>query len=286
VLRIALPNKGRLSEDARDLLGDAGLDLRIHDPRALRATVGGEFEAIFVRTQDIPEFVADGVADIGVTGWDLIQESGRNLVSRLDLGFGACRLVVAVKQDSAVANVTDLQDGTRVATAFPAIARRFFAERERNIELVPVCGATEIAPHLGIADVVVDLTSTGSTLKTNGLREIDTILQSTAHLVTLPSIEDESRCEAISTLVDACASVLRARDKRYLMANVPRSRLPEVREVLPGLNGPTVVDILADPSQVAVHAVVPVKSVYRTIAQLKRLGAEGILLTRIERLTP
>ncbi|MBL0938981.1 MAG: ATP phosphoribosyltransferase [Gemmatimonadaceae bacterium] len=296
MLRIALPNKGRLSEDTRELFNDAGLEVRSSGERALTASLGGEFEAIFVRAQDIPEFVADGAADVGVTGWDLVNESGRELTSHLDLGFGRCRLVVAAREDSGVRSVEDIgQDGApvRVATVFPNIARRFFAERGRPVDIVPVSGAAEIAPHLGIADIVVDLTSTGSTLRVNGLREIDTVLRSSAHLITAvdgprrgTASEAEERLRALEELATALGSVIRARGQRYLMANVPRDVLPQVRGVLPGLNGPTVIDIANHGKYVAVHAVVSADTIYRTIAQLRGLGAEGILVTRIERLVP
>lgn len=294
MLRIALPNKGRLSEDTRELFNDAGLEVRSSGERALTASLGGEFEAIFVRAQDIPEFVADGAADVGVTGMDLVSESERPLVSHLDLGFGKCRLVVAAKDDAGLTSIADIVARTasapsRVATVFPRIAKRFFAERGCNVEIVPVSGAAEIAPHLGIADIVVDLTSTGSTLRVNGLREVETVMLSSAHLITAvngPRNGDAKRAVELEELVTALGSVIRARSQRYLMANVPRAALDQVRAVLPGLNGPTVIDIADHGKYVAVHAVVAADAVYRTISQLRVLGGEGILVTRIERLVP
>ena len=295
MLRIALPNKGRLAEDARELFKDAGLEARASSERALTASLGGEFEAIFVRAQDIPEFVADGAADVGVTGWDLVCESGRELRELLDLGFGRCRIVVAAREESGVASLDDLPgDGTtapppRVATVFPRVTARFFAEAGRPVTIVPVSGACEIAPHLGIADIVVDLTSTGSTLRTNGLREVATVLHSTARLVTRPELavaRGTSAAVALGELATALESVLRARGQRYVMANVPRAALEQVKQVLPGLRGPTVIDVLNGGTHVAVHAVVPAHAIFRTIANLKGLGGEGILVTRIERLMP
>ena len=285
MLRIALPNKGRLAEDVRGVFADAGLEIRSNDERALTASLGGEFEAIFVRSQDIPELVSDGVADAGVTGWDLICETGRPVDARLDLEFGRCRLVLAVREDSGIERPEQLPAGARAATVFPRLARAFFGERGLAVEVVPVSGAAEVAPHLGIADVVVDLTSTGSTLRTNGLKEICTLLESTARLVARPGLAGD-RARALRELEDALASVLRARGKRYLMANVPRARLEAVREVLPGLSGPTVIELYGAGPLVAVHAVVSESSLYRTVAALKALGGEGILVTRIERLLP
>ena len=287
MLRIALPNKGRLSQDARELFTDAGLEIRAAGPRALTASLGGEFQALFVRAQDIPEFVADGAADAGVTGFDLIQESGRALDELADLEFGRCRLAVAAKEDSGIMTLDDIGNGMRVATVFPQITKRFFAERGAKVEVVPVSGAAEIAPHIGIADVIVDLVSTGSTLRVNGLRELATVLESTSRLVSTPAVRaDAARSRALGELVAALNSVLAARGKRYVMANVPRARLDEVKRVVPGLNGPTVIDIMNGGEHVAVHSVVNAATIYRTIADLKALGAEGILVTRIERLMP
>jgi len=288
MLRIALPNKGRLAEETRELFEDAGLPMRPRGDRALTASLGGEFEAIFVRAQDIPEFVADGAADAGITGWDLVCESERDLDVRLDLGFGACRLVVAAREDSGIQHLDQIV-AERVATVFPRVTRSFFERRSCRVEVVPVSGAAEIAPHLGIADIVVDLTSTGSTLKVNGLREVATVLESTARLVTRVANGDRldpGKRRALDDLADALASVLRARGQRYVMANVPRAALDRVKEVLPGLNGPTVIDILDGGQHVAVHAVVPETAIFRTIARLKALGGAGILVTRIERLMP
>lgn len=284
MLRIAIPNKGRLNLDARSLLADAGLEVRSSSERALVASLGGEFEAIFVRAQDIPEFVADGAADVGITGWDLTVESGRDLESRLDLAFGRCRLVLAVRDESPVRSVADIPRDARIATVFPRLTRDYLARAGKTAELVPVSGAVEIAPHLGIADIIVDLTSTGSTLRVNGLREVDTVLESTARLIVARGTREDARTQTLDELTASLASVLAARDRRYVMANVPRARLDEVKRILPGISGPTVIDVMNGGSMVAVHAVAPAASIYRTINQLKAVGGEGILVTRIERL--
>lgn len=291
MLRIALPNKGRLADETRELFEDAGLGVRMAGPRALTASLGGEFEAIFVRAADIPELVADGAAQAGITGHDLCRESERPLEELLDLGFGRCRLVIAATDDSGITSLAELAaaGAPRVATMFPRTARRYFSDAGLEVELVPVSGATEVAPHLGIADIILDLTSTGSTLRTNGLREVETVLESSARLVTSADYRTRlapAQLVALGELASALGSVLNARDKRYLMANVPRATLDDVRRIVPGLSGPTVVDVLGSDDKVAVHAVVPSAGIFRTIASLKCLGAEGILVTRIERLTP
>lgn len=284
MFRIALPNKGRLADDARELFGDAGLEIRARGERALTASVGTDFEAVFVRARDIPEFVADGAADAGVTGWDLVAETNRGLASVADLEFGRCRLAVAATDDSGITSLADIRCGARVATSFPRVTADYFAAAARDVEIVPVSGAAEIAPHLGIADIIVDLVSTGSTLRVNGLREVATVLESSAHLVVAAGVPRDGR--TLDDLVAALQSVIRARGRRYVMANVLIDQLDAVRRVLPGLNGPTVVNILDGGKYVAVHAVVAAAAIYRTIADLKALGAEGILVTRIERLMP
>lgn len=286
-VRVALPNKGRLSDKAVALLEQAGLRPALNGDRALMADLGSDFQALFVRAADIPEYVADGAAEVGITGADLVAESGRDVVEVLDLGFGACRMVVAVRDDASERSAAELPAGTRVATSFPRTARAYFESLGTPIEVAPVTGATEIAPHLGVADVIVDLVSTGSTLRVNNLREVDTILTSTARLVANPVVLNGTGIgRAVQDLAAALESVLRAQAKRYLMANVPRERLDDVREVIPGINGPTIVEVLDGHAWVAAHAVVDADRIYQTIARLKALGAEGILVTRIERLLP
>jgi len=287
VLRIALPNKGRLHDKALDLFETAGLRAEFSSERALVAELGGTCQAIFVRAADIPEFVADGAADLGVTGADLVAENGREVKELLDLGFGRCHLAVAVPDNSGIRHPADIAPGSRIATSFPNLTRSYFDAMDVSIEIAPVTGATEIAPHLGVADVIVDLVSTGSTLRVNNLREIATILESTARVVANRAAwEDEGRRHTMTEVVTALESVLRARAKRYLMANVPRARLTEVKAVLPGINGPTIVEVEDSGDWVAAHAVVDADRVFQTIARLKALGAEGILVTRIERLMP
>jgi ATP phosphoribosyltransferase len=287
VIRVALPNKGRLSEKALELFERAGLRAEFTSERALVAGLGEEFRAIFVRAADIPEFVADGAAEVGVTGADLVAESGRDVRTLLDLGFGRCRLAIAVPEASPIQEVEDVPSGSRVATSFPRVTATFFRSAGIDVEVARVSGAAEIAPHLGVADVIVDLVSTGSTLRVNGLREVQTVLESTARLIASnEASSDPARAGRLEDLVTALESVIRAERKRYLMANVPRDRLDEVKRVLPGISGPTIVEVSDGGRWVAAHAVVDEDRVYHTIAGLKRLGAEGILVTRIERLMP
>ncbi|NLG09635.1 MAG: ATP phosphoribosyltransferase [Deinococcales bacterium] len=287
MLRIALPNKGRLAEGARTLLERAGLDLRFRGERALQATLGEGRTALFVRSADIPEFVANGAADLGITGRDLVEEAGCPVETLLELGYGACRVALAVRNDLPARDVADLPDGVRVATSFVNLTRRYFAAHGRSFELVPISGAAEITPLLGVADAIVDVVDTGSTLRSNGLRELGTLLDTSAVLIASPAaLADAERARAVSGFATTLESVLRARGKRYLMANVPRAALADIRRILPGINGPTVVNVLDETEIVAAHAVVDRRDVDRVIAELKAVGAEGILVTGIERLMP
>jgi len=283
-MRIAVPNKGRLHEPTVALLERAGLRVENGAERKLYAdTVDPDVSLVFARAADIPEYVADGAAEAGITGLDQERESGTELVDLLDLEFGRCRLVLAAPEDGEITAPADLADGT-VATEFPRVTGSYFAERGLSPEIVEVTGATELTPHVDMADAIVDITSTGTTLKVNRLAVVDTVLESSVRLFARPETADD---EAVDRLVTALSSVLAADGKRYLMMNAPRDRLDEVRDVIPGLGGPTVMDVAADENgdeRVAVHAVVDERAVYETVADLKDVGASGILVTEIERL--
>ena len=279
-MRIAVPNKGRLHDPTINLLERAGLPVTDGTNRRLYAeTVDPEVTLLFVRAADVPAYVADGAADMGITGYDQIHESGADLVDLLNLGYGTCRLVLAAPETGPVSTVSDLGGGT-VATEFPGVARDFFADREIDPEIVEVSGATELTPLVDIADAIVDITSTGTTLRVNGLDVIEDVLESSVRLVCRPDVTGEPKVEQVRT---ALRSVLSAEGKRYLMMNVPEKSLDDVREVIPGLGGPTVMDI-AGTDLVAVHAVVDERDVFEAINDVKREGASDVLVTEIERL--
>ena len=286
-MRIALPNKGRLADGVRTLFERAGLDLRFRGDRALQASFGEDRTALFVRSADIPEFVANGAADLGVTGLDLVEESEREVATLLELGFGRCRLGLAVRSTDPAQSVTDLPDGVKVATSFVNLTRRYFEANGKRADVVPIGGAAEVTPLLGVADAIVDVIDTGSTLRTNGLRQIGSLLESSAVLIANPAaLADPERGRQLTDFAGTLESVLRARGKRYLMANVPRAALADIRRILPGINGPTIVNVLDETEIVAAHAVVDQWEVDRVIAELKAVGAAGILVTPIERLMP
>jgi ATP phosphoribosyltransferase len=280
-LRLAIPNKGRMVDPALTLLHDAGLVFDEHD-RSLVAHVSNyELDILFVRTTDVIEFVRDGVAELGITGLDLLAESGVALEQVRTLGFGQCRLAVAVANDAPYAHVSDLR-GLRVATSHPSSARRFFENERVDVEVIALSGAVEVAPRLGLAEAIVDLVSTGSTLAMNGLRPIADVLESQAVLVASPDAMNgyAPRMAAIETMLSA---VLAARGRKYLMMNAPASHLAELESLLPGLESPSVIP-LAHEGMIAVHSVVGADDVWDLLPRLKAAGASGILVLPIEKI--
>jgi ATP phosphoribosyltransferase len=294
-MRIAVPNKGRLHEPTLSLLERAGLHVEETADRQLYAdTVDPDVSVLYARAADIPEYVRDGAADVGITGLDQAAESGGvaadpgaaaddDLVDLLDLEYGSCRLVLAAPEDDAIEHVDGLAGGT-VATEFPNITRDYLDRVGVDADVVTVTGATELTPHVDMADAIVDITSTGTTLKVNRLAVIDDVLDSSVRLFARP---DVATADKVTQVLTAFESVLAADGRRYLMMNVPKSRLDQVKDVIPGLGGPTVMNVEADETgteTVAVHAVVEERDVFATISELKAVGASGILVTEIERL--
>ncbi len=283
LVRIAVPNKGRLSERTLELLSQTGLHVPRH-ARSLMADVNGRWRLLFVRTDDIAEYVAAGTADAGVTGLDLVAEHDVDVETLLSLGFGRCRLAIAVPKDGPYETLADL-NGCQIATEFERVTARFFADQGVDVEVVPLSGATEIAPHIGVADAIVDLVETGSTLRQNGLMEFATILHSEAVVVANRESLQHKQAQ-LEELRSALRGVLDARARRYLMLNVRREHLEEVKSLMPGVTAPTVMPLLGHEDWVAVHAVIGEDQVNRLVPQLKRAGAEGLLVLPIERMVP
>ncbi len=282
-LRLAIPNKGRLVEPTLSLLHASGLVFEEHDRSLVSQVANQPLDILFVRTGDVVEFVADGVADVGITGADILAEAGRELPIIARLGYGRCRLAVAVPSDAPVRAIEDLA-GQRVATSHPSITRSFFRERNLPVEVVPLSGAVEVAPRLGLADAIVDLVSTGSTLQMNGLRAIGDVLASEAVLVADPTAQ-EQRPADLDSIVMMLGSVLAARSRKYLMMNAPATHLEELEGLLPGLESPSVIP-LAHAGMIAIHSVVGADEVWGLLPRLKAAGASGILVLPIEKILP
>lgn len=278
-LRLALPNKGRLAEPAAALLQDAGLDVELSERRLSAVARNFDLELLFVRTGDITEYVRDGLVDLGLTGLDLVAEQGDELVSLLELGFGVCSLVLAVPIRGEFNDLASLA-GSRIATTFPNLTRAFLARNNIEALVVEVTGAVEVTPQLGVADAVVDLVASGSTLRVNGLRPIATLLESQAVLIAAK--EEMATDQRVAALIAMLRSVVEARGREYMMMNAPAAAIDRIRDLIPGLSGPTVMP-LADPSMIAVHSVVPRDQLWRLVPALKEAGARDILIVPIEK---
>ena len=220
---------------------------------------------------------------MGITGEDQVAEAGVSIVKKLDLRFGYCHMAVAVPDKSGITDATQIKDGARIATSYPNITNRYFESIGKDVNVIVVTGAAEVMPYLGIADYIVDLVSTGSTLRMNRMNEACKILDSQACIFTSETALSRYGAE-IEELVDSIDSVINAESKKYLMANVPCDRVKDAENILPGLEGPTVLDIAGNTGYVALHAVIDSADTYRTISELKKIGAKGILTTEIQRL--
>lgn len=285
-LKLAIPNKGRLNEKAVQILKQAGLDFDDAGERQLYANVKRrDLTVMFLRASDIVRFVHSGAVDIGITGRDLVLEAGVDVKMVQDLGFGRCRLSVATPDQSGIDSVEKVKDGTIVATSFPNMTRKYFASHGKQVEIEEISGAAEITPHLGVADIIVDLVSSGSTLKMNHMSEIAVIAESQAVIIANEKAYLREK-ERIDELVSAIKSVLDAENKKYLMADVPTAALDEVRRFFPGIAGPTVMNIMGREDVVAIHVVIDKDKVYDAIIKLKKMGASGILITPIDRMVP
>lgn len=278
-LRLALPNKGRLAEPSIDLLRSAGLEFELSERRLSASVANADLELLFVRTEDVAEYVADGLVELGLTGADVVAEHGGALRTVQPLGFGACSLVLAVPRDAGIADVAALA-GARIATSFPRVTAAYLAGCGVEAQVVEVRGAVEVTPELGVADAVVDLVASGSTLRMNGLRPIATLLASEAVLIGRD--DDLDADGRVAMLVDMLRSVLDARGREYMMMNAPADALDRIRALIPGLSGPTVMP-LADPTQIAVHSVVERSQLWRLVPALKAAGARDILVVPIEK---
>lgn len=278
-MTIAIPAKGRLREPAVALLEDAGLGPERPGDRALAFPCrNAPVDVLLVRAADVPEYVQDGVVDCGITGIDLVHEREAEVEELLRLGFGSCTLEAAVPEESAAQSLDDL-DGLCAATVYPRLAGRLLAERGISVKLIEITGSVEVAPRLGLADAIVDLVSSGSTLRTNGLRSLGVLFSSEAALVG--RIGGDGRAPELARIL---RSVVEARESRYLMLNAPESALAAICELVPGSRAPSVVP-LAEPGMVAVHALVPAGDVWSLLPQLEAAGGSSILLLPVERIS-
>ncbi len=281
MLKIGLPNKGRLSEQTLELLNKAGFKVLAKERKLSARCQNFQMEVIFVRADNIPSFLAEGIIDLGITGLDLVQEAGVDVELLLPLDFGQAELVLATPKEFPIDQLFTAK--MRIATSFPRLTRAFCAQQKIDADIIEMSGAVELAPKLGIADVIVDLTTSGETLRMNDLIFAISILQTRACLFASRS---PRRAEDVAKIVTAFQSILLAHEKKFLMANAPKAVLESLATIVPGLSGPTFTSILGRDDLCAIQVVIDEKQTAEIIDQLKKLGATGILVTNVEQVVP
>ena len=282
-IRIAIQKSGRLFERSMDLLSRAGLDFDLGKRTLVHQALRFPAELMLVRDDDIPQYVENGTCALGIVGENLLAEHPGSTQALVPLGFGRCRLSIAVSETSGI-NSTQGLNGKRIATSYPQ-SLKAYADREGfACEVITLSGSVEIAPTLGIAEAACDLVSTGATLKANGLRELATVYESQATLVRTDKPLSPENEAAISRLTRRIEGVLRARNAKYIMMNAPQESLAKIRDILPGMEAPTVIPLHGHESRVAIHAVAREDIFWETMEQLKAAGADSILVSPIEKI--
>lgn len=281
MLRIAVQSKGRLYDDTMNLLSEAGIKVNPSKRTLLVQSSNFPIEVLFLRDDDIPQCVADGVADIGVVGENEFEERQEDAVIVDRLGFSRCRLSLAIPKAEAYEGLTWF-NGKKIATSYPGILRRFLDKNGIQTDIHVITGSVEVSPGIGLADAIFDIVSSGSTLVHNNLKEVEVVMQSEALLIGNRSLDDEKQ-SIVNELLFRIHAVRAAQDKKYVMMNVPKDRLGDILAVLPGIKSPTVIP-LSESDWCAVHTVLDEERFWEIINKLKELGAQGILVTPIEKM--
>ena len=279
-LKIAIQKSGRLHEDSMRLLKECGIDISNGGNKLKSTAANFPLEVYFLRDDDIPQYVEDAVADIGIVGENVVFEKKKEVTVTEKLGFGKCRLSIAVGRNENYSR-QDL-NGKRIATSYPVILQRWLDEQQIKAEIHEISGSVEIAPGIGLAEAICDLVSSGSTLLTNGLREAETILESQAVLIRHSAL-DEAGLQLLNRLLFRIRAVKKAKKNKYILLNAPNDRLEKIISLLPGMKSPTVLP-LATSGWSSVHSVLDEDDFWNIIEQLKDAGAEGILVVPIEKM--
>ena len=280
-LKLAIQKSGRLHEDSIKLLKECGIDIENGVNKLKAVATNFPLELFFLRDDDIPQYVEDGVADIGFVGDNVVYEKSKKVEVAYALGFGKCRLSFAVNKNETFTGATYLS-GKKIATSYPILVQKYLNENKIQAEIHEISGSVEIAPGIGLADVICDLVSSGSTLFMNGLKEADTILDSQAVLIKRPSLNAEATA-ILERLLFRIESVKKAKKNKYVLLNAPNANLDKIISLLPGMKSPTVV-ALATPGWSSVHSVIAESDFWEIIEKLKLAGAEGILVVPIEKM--
>jgi len=281
ILKIAVQTKGRLNEDSLKLIEEAGIKLPLSTRKLISTATNFPLEALFLRDDDIPQAVAMGVADIGVVGENEMLEKKENVVIAKRLGFSKCRLSLAIPKDDVYEGV-EYFNGKKIATSYPEILRDFFREKNIKADIHVITGSVEIAPGIGLADAIFDIVSSGSTLVSNRLKEVEVVIKSEAVLIANPKLSTEKQA-VLDELIFRMESVQRAEKKKYILLNAPNEKLAEIESYLPGMKSPTVMP-LAEEGWSSVHSVIDEKDFWEVIGKLKAAGATGILVIPIEKM--
>ncbi len=277
-LKLAIQKKGRLTEKSLELLRHCGLEIENYSERLVVSVRNFPLDLLFLRDDDIPEYVQDGVADIGIVGENVIYEKQTNTETLEKLGFGKCSLQLAYPENNELKTLSDV-NGKIIATTYPRILKDFLIKNNLEAKIIELSGSVEIAPSLGIADLICDIVSTGNTLMMNKLKKSFKVFDSEA--VMISSGNSKIKSDILNDLLGRIRSVLKARSSKYLMMNIPKNSLDKITGIIPSLKSPTVLH-LADEQLLAVHAVIPSDTFWKIVDDLKSAGASGILLLPIE----
>lgn len=281
MLRIAIQAKGRLNEQSTQMLSEAGICVEGNDRRFLTKAENFPVEVLYLRDDDIPQAVALGVADAGIVGLNEVAEKGFDLEIEQKLGFGGCRLSLAVPKAADYSSV-EWFNGKKVATSYPKILSSYFKDKGIKAEIHTISGSVEIAPAVGLGDAIFDIVSSGGTLVRNGLKEIETVLTSEAVLIARKNIEEDKKA-VLEQIKFRFGAVIDSRDKKYLLMNIPNERLEEAVKILPSMRSPTILPLAQD-GWSSLHSVVEKRLLWEKIEKLKAIGAEGILVLSVEKL--
>lgn len=279
MLKIAIQAKGRLNEESMSLLADAGISAASGSRKLISKAKGFPMEILYLRDDDIPQAVAMGVADIGIVGLNEVAEKGEKVDEVMSLGFGACRISIAVPRETEYTDATWL-NGRRVATSYPHILAKYFADNNISAEIHEIAGSVEIAPTVGMADAIFDIVSSGGTLVQNGLVEVEQVFYSQAVLIATKGL-DGQKLQELEQLKFRFQSIIGSRDMKYVLMNLPESAIEEAVKILPGMKSPTLLPLAAK-GWYSLHAVIREEELWEKIEQLKSVGAEDILVLALE----
>lgn len=281
ILRIAIQKSGRLSEKSLEILKECGISVSAGSNKLKAGATNFPLEVLFLRDDDIPQYVADKVADIGILGENVVIEKAKEVKVIEPLGFGKCRLSLAVRREENYPGIEFFQ-GKKVATSYPHILKSFLDKKGISAEIEEISGSVEIAPGIGLADGICDIVSTGSTLLTNGLKEVDTVMQSQAVMVSATELSTEKQA-ILDKLLFRIRSVRNAQKNKYILLNAPNDKIQDIISLLPGMKSPTILP-LAESNWSSVHSVIKEDEFWEVIDKLKNLGAQGILIVPIEKM--